>query len=177
MSCRRVVLAVAAALLAGCASVPPRPPVTDTAPPPAADSDESGLRYAMDQIERQVQASPRRITDPAINVYVRDLVCRLAADDCDQVRVYVMDVPAFNANMAPNGMTQVWSGLLLRCEDEAQLAFVLGHEIGHYRNRDTLAQWRRLRRPTAGPAWCNCCRWASASASSANSLRSRATPT
>jgi predicted Zn-dependent protease len=47
--------------------------------------------------------------------------------------------------MAPNGMTQVWSGLLLRCEDEAQLAFVLGHEIGHFRNRDTLVQWRRLK--------------------------------
>ncbi len=148
---RRFAPALATALLVACAATPPRAPTAAgtaaeaPAPRPAADSDEGGLWYAMDQIERQVQSSPRRITDPALNAYLRELVCRLAAEDCRQVRVYPLDVPAFNASMAPNGMTQVWSGLLLRCEDEAQLAFVLGHEIGHFRNRDTLAQWRRLK--------------------------------
>ena len=51
----------------------------------------------------------------------------------------------FNASMAPNGYMEVWSGLLLRAEDEAQLAFVLGHEIGHYRERHTLATLRAIR--------------------------------
>ena len=44
--------------------------------------------------------------------------------------------------MAPNGMLQIWSGLLLRVENEAQLAAVLGHEIGHYLQRHTLDHLR-----------------------------------
>jgi beta-barrel assembly-enhancing protease len=46
----------------------------------------------------------------------------------------------FNASMAPNGMMQIWSGLLLRVENEAQLAAVLGHELGHYLRRHVTEQ-------------------------------------
>ena len=48
----------------------------------------------------------------------------------------------FNANMAPNGMMQVWTGLMLRVDNEAQLATVLGHEIGHYLQRHSVDQLR-----------------------------------
>jgi predicted Zn-dependent protease len=47
--------------------------------------------------------------------------------------------------MAPNGMMEVWTGLLLRCADEAQLAAIIGHEMGHYLRRHTLARWRDTR--------------------------------
>ena len=50
--------------------------------------------------------------------------------------------PYFNASMAPNGMMQVWSGLLLRVDNEAQLAAVLGHEIGHYLARHSVERLR-----------------------------------
>jgi tetratricopeptide (TPR) repeat protein len=50
--------------------------------------------------------------------------------------------PFFNASMAPNGMMQVWTGLLLRVENEAQLAAVLGHEIGHYLQRHSIERLR-----------------------------------
>ena len=56
-----------------------------------------------------------------------------------------MNRPAFNASIAANGYMEVWSGLLLRVDDEAQLAFVLGHEIGHYRERHSVALMRTLR--------------------------------
>ncbi len=123
-------------------------PVREAAPGarPALASDEGGLRYAMDHLERQLQASPLLVRDAALNAYLRDLVCRLAASYCGDIRVYVIDVPAFNASMAPNGMMQVWTGLLLRVEDEAELAYVIGHEIGHYRARHMLSQWLRLKR-------------------------------
>jgi hypothetical protein len=48
--------------------------------------------------------------------------------------------------MAPNGMMLVWTGLLLRMENEAQLAFVLGHETGHYLRRHL---WQRFRDASA----------------------------
>ena len=47
--------------------------------------------------------------------------------------------------MAPNGMMQVWSGLLLRVENEAQLASILGHEMGHYVERHSLERWEQAK--------------------------------
>jgi predicted Zn-dependent protease len=57
--------------------------------------------------------------------------------------------PVFNANMAPNGLMQVWTGLLLRIENEAQLAAILGHEIGHYLQRHSLQRLRDAKSATA----------------------------
>jgi predicted Zn-dependent protease len=43
----------------------------------------------------------------------------------------------------------VWTGALLRMRDEAELAFVLGHEAGHFRAQHTLRQWRRMKDTSA----------------------------
>lgn len=98
-----------------------------------------------DRAEQDARASGQLETDAALNVYVRDVACRVAGPYCGDIRLYVMNRPYFNASMAPNGYMEVWSGLLLRAEDEAQLAFVLGHEIGHYSERHSLAMLRTLR--------------------------------
>jgi predicted Zn-dependent protease len=50
--------------------------------------------------------------------------------------------------MAPNGVMQVWTGLLLRADNEAQLAYVLGHELGHYLRRHSVQRWRDARTKT-----------------------------
>lgn len=51
--------------------------------------------------------------------------------------------------MAPNGFEQVWTGLLLRVENEAQLASVLGHEAAHFVRRHSLERFKTTER-TAG---------------------------
>jgi beta-barrel assembly-enhancing protease len=61
------------------------------------------------------------------------------------LRVYIVNRPLFNASMAPNGMMLVFSGLLLRVDNEAQLAFVLSHEIGHFRLQHSVQQWRKIK--------------------------------
>ena len=43
-----------------------------------------------------------------------------------------------NALAVPGGVVLVTSGLLERVESENELAFVLAHELGHFRNRDHL---------------------------------------
>ncbi|MGI9331979.1 MAG: M48 family metalloprotease, partial [Gammaproteobacteria bacterium] len=72
---------------------------------------------------------------------------------CADVRVYVLDVAHFNASMAPNGALTLWTGALLRAENEAQLAYVLGHEVAHFRRRHTLSRWRDLRAKTSALAF------------------------
>lgn len=53
-----------------------------------------------------------------------------------RVRIVESDEP--NAFAAPGGMVLVTDGLLDMAQSENELAFVLGHEIGHFRGRDHL---------------------------------------
>ena len=129
--------------LAGCASTAPyrdnKPGTT-----PVAGTDEAELWYAMEREETELARSPMRVRDPALNQYVHDVACKASAGYCQDLRIYIMNVPAFNASMAPNGMMIVWTGALLRMRNEAELAFVTGHEIGHFRAQHTLHQWRPI---------------------------------
>ncbi len=112
---------------------------------PGADSDEKGLWSLMDRAERNLRQSRFVVRDAEVNAYLRSILCRLAQDHCADVRLYVVRTAQFNASMAPNGMMEVWTGLLLRCVDEAQLAAIIGHELGHYLRRHTVERWRDVR--------------------------------
>jgi predicted Zn-dependent protease len=46
-------------------------------------------------------------------------------------------------------MMQVWTGLLLRAENEAQVGAILGHELGHYFERHTLERLRDMKNRAA----------------------------
>jgi beta-barrel assembly-enhancing protease len=113
------------------------------------DKDERGLWMQIEQAEEEAAKSNFLIRDPALNKYLKDLCCKLAGDFCPDVRVYVFRTPYFNASMYPNGMMHIWSGLLLRCQNEAQLSAVLGHEIGHYLRQHSLKRWRDVRNKTS----------------------------
>ena len=112
---------------------------------PELHTDEAGLWMTSDKIEEKLKTSGNRIVDPQLNQYVRKIVCKLAESHCSDIRTYIMKVPHFNAIMAPNGMMQVWTGLILRAQNEAQLAYVLAHEIGHYLRRHSIQQWRDVK--------------------------------
>lgn len=112
---------------------------------PALSSDEAGLWMAMDKNEQNLKTSGRVVKDPNLNSYVRGVFCRLTPDYCADIRLYIVNKSGFNASMAPNGVMVVWTGTLLRTENEAQLAFVLGHETAHYLQRHSLQQWRDAR--------------------------------
>lgn len=99
---------------------------------PDISSDEGGLWAQCDRVEQQLRRSPFRIKNKELESYIQSIACKLGEEHCPDIRIYLIETPMFNANMAPNGMMQVWSGLLLRADNEAQLAAVLGHEIGHY---------------------------------------------
>jgi predicted Zn-dependent protease len=112
---------------------------------PLMDTDEAGLWQIMEKAEHDLAISPLRIRDAALEDYVNGVVCRVAGDHCGDLRVYLVEAPFFNAGMAPNGMMQVWSGALLRMENEAQLASVVAHEAGHFIERHSLENFRRLK--------------------------------
>ena len=117
---------------------------------PAADTDEAGLWYVMDKVEANLKTSGRIVHDPALNAYVREVLCRVAPEICDDIRIYIVRTPNFNASMAPNGVMQVWTGLILRSRNEAQLAYIIGHETAHYLRRHSVQRWRNIRSTSNG---------------------------
>jgi predicted Zn-dependent protease len=116
---------------------------------PDAASEEGGLWAFMDREEQRLKRSPFLIRDRALNDYVKGIACRLAGEHCADLRIYLLRTPVFNATMAPNGMMQIWSGLLLRMSNEAQLAAIIGHEIGHYLARHSLERLRDAKNRSA----------------------------
>jgi len=69
------------------------------------------------------------------------LVNRLAAHWAEapyEFRLEIDDSDIANAMALPGGLIIVTQGLLDQVESENELAFVLGHELGHFRNRDHL---------------------------------------
>ena len=107
---------------------------------PNIESIEAGLWMQMDNYEEKLKTSGSRLKDKNLDKYLKDILCNLT-EYCQDIRVYVQDIPYFNAFMAPNGMMVVWTGLLLRVGNEAQLAAVIGHEAGHYIRRHSLKAW------------------------------------
>ncbi len=105
---------------------------------PDAASDEGGLWALMDREERNLRRSPFVVPDARLKAYLQAVACRLGGQHCPDIRVHLVRTPVFNASMAPNGMLQLWTGLLLRVENEAQLAAIVGHEIGHYLQRHSV---------------------------------------
>lgn len=74
------------------------------------------------------------LDDEVIGSYVGAVGARLVAV-CDRrdldYSFRVLDTPEVNAFAAPGGFIFVTRGLLERCDNEAELATVMAHEIGH----------------------------------------------
>lgn len=115
---------------------------------------EKGLWLEMDEQERQMRGSKFLINDPELNGYLRSVLCRAVGPaKCGSIRIYLVRTPQFNAAMAPNGMLIVWSGLLLRVRNEAELATVLAHEFAHFEKQHSLQSFRDIRAKTDAMTW------------------------
>jgi beta-barrel assembly-enhancing protease len=152
---RTALLTLAAAMLTAAA---PKAATLQLAPyTPAYEPktvDERGLWAEADEEERKLRDSPLVLRDEALNGYVRRVFCNtVGADRCKSVRIYILEVPDFNAMMMPNGTMVIWSGLLLRTRSEAELASVLGHEFAHFELRHSLSAFKRQRTTTDILSW------------------------
>jgi len=97
-------------------------------------------RQAARQIERKVNFCK----DPVINEYVAFVGRRIAAVSDRHDVIYhfkVIESEELNAFALPGGWVYIYTGLLRHLRNEAELAFVLGHEVGHIVGRHAV---RRL---------------------------------
>ncbi|HCO01668.1 M48 family metalloprotease [Methylophaga sp. UBA3613] len=84
-----------------------------------------------------------RYEDEALQRYVQDVGQRLAAVSHRDDLVYrftVLDSPVINAFALPGGYIYITRGMMAYLNSEAELAAVLGHEIGHVTARHGVRQ-------------------------------------
>lgn len=112
------------------------------------DPDEQGMWQQMARVEEEIAGSNLLVQDPGLATYLRRLIEKVGGPATGDLRVYLVRIPEFNAMMFPTGFAVVFTGLLLRMRDEAQLAGVLAHEGSHFLLKHQLRQWRDTRRKT-----------------------------
>ena len=110
------------------------------------DRDEQGLWKEMERAEEEIAGSNLLIEDPKITGYLRNLIGTVGGPAAKDFRIYLARIPGFNAMMFPSGFAVVFSGLLLRMRNEAQLAGVIAHESGHFLRRHMIRSWRDQKR-------------------------------
>ena len=110
------------------------------------DKDEQGMWQQMERVEAEIADSNLLIKDAGLNGYLRDLIGNVGGPATKDMRIYLARIPEFNAMMFPTGFSVVFSGLLLRMRNEAQLAGVIAHESAHFLRRHQIRQWRDMRK-------------------------------
>jgi Zn-dependent protease with chaperone function len=109
------------------------------------ETDEKGLWAQYERVEHEIAGSNLLIQDKALTSYLGDVAARVGGPAAKDLRVYLAQIPEFNAFMAPTGFMVIFSGLLTRMRDEAQLSGVIAHEAGHFLRRHHIRGWRDLR--------------------------------
>lgn len=112
------------------------------------DRDEMGLWKEMERAEEEIAGSNLVIQDPKLAGYLKNVIGTVGGPAAQDFRIYLVRIPDFNAMMFPSGFAVVFSGLLLRMRNEAQLAGVIAHESGHFLRRHMIRSWRDQRRKT-----------------------------
>lgn len=108
-----------------------------------SEAQEISIGQSMDPEIRQEMGV---YDDPAVQRYVEEIGLRMARSSQRPDLPWsfvVVDSPQVNAFAAPGGFIYITRGILAYLQDEAQLAGVLGHEIGHVTARHAVEQYSR----------------------------------
>ena len=119
-----------------------------------ATGDEQFTRVHVARRERRIgaQGHPKLVAafgglydDPALQRYVATLGRLLAADlgaaRAPPFTFVILDSPEVNAFALPGGYIHVTRGLMALANDEAELAGVIAHEIGHVTARHSAERY------------------------------------
>jgi predicted Zn-dependent protease len=85
------------------------------------------------QFAQEVESSSKVINDPVVSEYINRLGQNIVRNSDARVpfTIKVIDSDEVNAFALPGGFFYVNSGLILAADNEAELAGVMAHEIGH----------------------------------------------
>lgn len=109
-------------------------------------SPEDEKRIGAEQHPQILEEFGGAYEDPQLSAYVTTIGTRMAAvsERSDLTFTFtILDSPVVNAFALPGGYVYVSRGLLALADNEAELAGVLGHEIGHVTARHSAERYSR----------------------------------
>jgi beta-barrel assembly-enhancing protease len=89
------------------------------------------IEFETRKFEELIEHSADLFDDPELNAYLQAVTDRMFPDMKGKLRVRTIREPNFNAFAVTTGGIYFHTGALLRLDDEAELALVLGHEGTH----------------------------------------------
>jgi predicted Zn-dependent protease len=97
------------------------------------------------QLAQQVERSSKVVNDPVVAEYVNRIGQNLVRNSDAKVpfTIKVIEDPSVNAFALPGGFFFVQTGLILKADNEAELAGVMAHEIAHVAARHGTRQATR----------------------------------
>ena len=103
--------------------------------------DEAALWERATSHEERLRNIGTLQSHPEIERYLEDMADRMLGDFLDhldvELRFVVVEEPTLNAWAYPYGTIGIHTGLLVRMDNEAQLAAIVSHEISHFLQRHT----------------------------------------
>jgi len=103
--------------------------------------DEAELWERATKHEDRLRNIGTLVDHPDIEAYLDSLADRMLGDFLDhldvELRFVVVEEPTLNAWAYPYGTIGIHTGLLVRMDNEAQLAAIVSHEISHFLQRHT----------------------------------------
>lgn len=114
-------------------------------------SEEDELKLG-EEVHRELTQQVRLVQDSSLNNYVNNLGQKLARSSGRPNipwHFYIVDDKSINAFATLGGRVYVHTGLLAATQSEAQLASVMGHEIGHIVGRHGLENVKRQKKAGA----------------------------
>ncbi|MBL8951527.1 MAG: M48 family metalloprotease [Myxococcaceae bacterium] len=142
----RALFIVSASLLCGCATLFPQAAPIEREVAKALVTDEQESQLGL-QVHQELQKENVKFhANPKVQAYIDGIARKLVGGpDRDRPGVkwqlFVIDEgKTANAFATPGGRIYVYSGLLLAARNEAEVAGVLGHEMGHVVARHTARQ-------------------------------------
>jgi len=83
----------------------------------------------------QILLSGKVLYNTPLNTYIDKIVDKILINEPElrkEIRVYVLKTPTVNASATDKGILFVNLGLIAQAGSEAQLAFIISHELIHY---------------------------------------------
>ncbi len=99
------------------------------------------------EIDMMLQSGQFSFGDP-ISVYLNQIADELLKDEPvlrDDIRIYLFKSPTVNAFAVADGIIGINVGLIAHVRSEAELAFVIAHEISHYVKEHQYDSFKKFR--------------------------------
>jgi hypothetical protein len=88
-----------------------------------------------------------------ITLYLNEITDKVLQNDPElrkQIRVYLMKSPSVNAFSIADGIIVINTGLVAHVKSEAELAFVLAHEVAHFKEQHVFESFKKAKAEDIG---------------------------